>query len=67
MAFSKADLDAINAAIGSGALKVKYQDREVTYQDMAGLIRARNLILNDVEPERRTSSQRFATFSKGLE
>lgn len=67
MAFTQTDLDAINEAIASGALKVKYQDREVTYQTFDDLTKARNLILNEIEPARKASGgRRFAMFSKGL-
>lgn len=44
MAFSQSDLDAINTAIASGALKVKYADREVQYQSLADLLKIKGLI-----------------------
>ncbi|MFZ9921955.1 MAG: phage head-tail joining protein [Candidatus Nanopelagicaceae bacterium] len=37
-----ADLTAIEAAINSGATKVKYQDREVTYNSLAELYKIRD-------------------------
>ena len=46
MAFSQTDLDAIDAAIASGALRVKYKDREVQYQSLADLLSARSVIAN---------------------
>lgn len=49
MAFTASDLATIDGAIASGALKVRFADgREVTYQDIAGLMRARSLIQSDI-------------------
>lgn len=44
MAFTSTDLDAIEAAIASGQLRVDYQDRSVTYRSVGELLRARDLI-----------------------
>ena len=44
MAFTQNDLDVIDAAIASGALRVKYKDREVQYQSLADLLTARSII-----------------------
>lgn len=41
MAISQADIDALDAAIVSGALSVEYDGRKVTYQNTAQLIAAR--------------------------
>jgi hypothetical protein len=49
MAWTQADLDAINAAIATGAKRVRYQTHEVEYQSMADLLRARDLIKSEVE------------------
>lgn len=48
MAWTQADLDAIDEVIASGELTVKYRDREVTYRSMDDLLRARKLILSDL-------------------
>lgn len=38
MAYSQSDLDALDRAIGTGALKVKFADgREVTYRSLADM------------------------------
>jgi hypothetical protein len=37
MAWTAADLSALEAAIASGVTKVKYQDREVTYGSLADM------------------------------
>jgi hypothetical protein len=49
MAFTSSDLATIDAAIATGALRVKFADgREVTYQTGADLLRARALIQSEV-------------------
>ena len=39
MAYTQADLDAIQKAVASGALTVKHRDRQVTYRSLAELER----------------------------
>lgn len=39
MAYTQADLDAIQEALASGALTVKHRDRQVTYRSLAELER----------------------------
>ena len=41
MAFTQADLDTINKAIGNGALEVRFADRTVTYRSMEELLKAK--------------------------
>ena len=43
MAWSQADLDALDDAIKSGTRQVRFADREVTYMSMDDLLKARNL------------------------
>jgi hypothetical protein len=43
MAWTQADLDALDAAIKSGTRQVRFADREVTYMSMDDLLKARNL------------------------
>lgn len=51
MAFTQTDLDAIQAAIGSGVLKVRYADsREVTYQSLDDLLKAEKRIKDAIAP-----------------
>lgn len=44
MAFTAADEAAIDAAIASGVLEVRYGDRIVRYQSLVDLIKARDVI-----------------------
>jgi hypothetical protein len=51
MAFTSADLDAIDRAIASGVLKVRFADgRQVDYRGTDDLLRARALIAGTVTP-----------------
>lgn len=54
--FTQAHLAAIEEAIAGGYLKVRYDDKEVTYQSMGDLLKARALIaaqVNQASPMRK--------------
>lgn len=63
MGFIQSDLDAINAAIGSGAREVQYATHKVVYNSLKDLIAARVLIEADVTGKRR-STRRIGVFFK---
>jgi len=65
MAFQQSDLDEIEKAIGSGALMVKFADREVTYRNMDEMMRARDLIRKELGLTCKTG-RIYANFDKGL-
>ncbi len=44
MAFTTTELDILEKAIAAGVKKVKFADREVEYQSMADMMKARDLI-----------------------
>jgi hypothetical protein len=48
MAFTSADLMVIEKAIASGVLRVKFSDREVQYQSLSELFKARDAIKNSL-------------------
>lgn len=48
--FTQADLAAIDDAIASGYLEVKYEDKTVKYQTTDDLLKARALILSQLNP-----------------
>jgi len=48
MAFTQTDLDNINAAVGTGELSVEVNGRKVVYRSIDDLVKARNLIANDL-------------------
>ncbi|WFS01602.1 phage head-tail joining protein [Rhizobium tumorigenes] len=49
MAWTQADLDAINSSIATGAKKVRYQTHEVEYQSLSELLKVREMIKAEVE------------------
>lgn len=55
MAFTDAQLTAIEDAISKGELTVQFADRSVTYRSIKDLILARELILT----QRNTASRQF--------
>ena len=48
MAWTQADIDALDMAIKSGTRRVRFSDREVEYQSMSDLLTARNLASQEV-------------------
>jgi hypothetical protein len=67
MAWTQAQLDAIEAAIASGELTVHFGDRSVTYRSMDDLLKARAVIKDALQSEAGTAPDRFslAKTSKG--
>lgn len=49
MAWTQADLDVINAAIATGAKRVRFQSHEVEYHSLGDLLRARDAIKGEIE------------------
>lgn len=46
--FTVTQLEAIERAIASGTLKVRYDGKEVQYQDLPSLMSARNVIRDEL-------------------
>jgi hypothetical protein len=67
MAFTQAQLDALEAAITGGELKVKYGDKEVTYRTLDEMIRIRDMMRRDLGLASATNSRVYMTHSKGYE
>ena len=67
MAWTQQQLDAIEAAIASGELTVRFGDRAVTYRSMDELLQARAVIRETLAAESGTVTERFsfAQTSKG--
>jgi hypothetical protein len=59
MAWTQQQLDAIEAAIASGELTVRFGDRTVTYRSMDELLQARALIKQAVDEQAGTATDRF--------
>jgi|CXWL01.1.fsa_nt_gi hypothetical protein len=63
MAFSQTQLDALEAAIATGTLEVSVGDKKVRYQTTSDLIKARDLLrdqLNASKPLSRTSTSSYS-------
>lgn len=68
MAFTQTQLDALNAAIASGTLRVTYDGNTVEYRSMAELVRARTLVMNGLNTQAggAPTGRRFASYRSGL-
>jgi len=69
MAWTQTQLDALDVAIVSGSLRVRYSDREVMYRSLDEMIRIRDLMRADLGllGDNGGRSHMYAGFSKGLE
>ncbi len=67
MAWTQSQLDAIEAAIASGELTVRFGDRTVTYRSMDELLQARAVIKESIDAGAGKAADRFsfAQTSKG--
>lgn len=63
--FTLDQLAALTAAIATGALKVKYQDREVTYHSLADMIKLRDQMRQELGLSDQYRNRRYAQFGKG--
>jgi hypothetical protein len=60
MAWTQTQLDAIEAAIASGELTVRFGDRTVTYRSMEELLQARAVVKESLATEAGTTTDRFS-------
>jgi hypothetical protein len=67
MAFNQAQLDALDEAIASGSLKVKYADKELTYRSLSEMMQLRDLMAKSLGKKQSGSSRVYMSTSKGLE
>lgn len=63
--FTLEQLAALEAAIARGARKVKYSDKEVTYQTLSEMLQLRDLIRRELGLAAK-SKRLMAEFDKGL-
>ena len=56
MAWTQADLDSIDAAIGTGQRRVRLNGREVEYHSVDQMLTARDAIRNDINKEAAATS-----------
>lgn len=66
MAFTQEQLDALEAAIASGTLEVRVGDKVVRYQTTADMIRARDLMRDQIIGQSSGGGDRtsFASFCR---
>jgi hypothetical protein len=65
MAWTQADLDAINSAIATGAKRVRFQTHEVEYQSVSDLLKVRDVIKAEVEGENEIGGPIFTEYYGG--
>jgi hypothetical protein len=63
MAFSQAQLDALDDAIAAGVLTYEYQGKRIQYQSLSDMLAARNLIQRELGG---TSGNAPASYSLGV-
>lgn len=56
MAFTSADLAAIDAAIAAGENTVEVNGRKIVYRDVEQLIKARNLIASQISSDTQSNN-----------
>jgi hypothetical protein len=66
MAWTTADLTAIEEAIATGAKRVRFQTHEVEYHSVADMLRVRDVIKGEVNPTEAPSHAVVARFHRGF-
>lgn len=66
MSFTKAQLQALDAIIVQGVSSVKYQDREVRYQDIEKLMQLREKINQTLQQDAHKPQRIYTQFNSGL-
>lgn len=69
MAFTQADLDAIDEALKTGAKKVKFRDKEMEFNTPEELLQVRAVIQSELgqSVSTRRPSRLFGNFGKGTQ
>jgi len=65
VAFSQAQLDALDEALATGALSVKYADRSVTYRSLSDMIALRDRMARTLESPKRPIVSTAVFYSGG--
>lgn len=66
MAWTVDQLQALEAAIAQGAMRVKYADHEVQYRSLDEMLRLRDMMRRDLGLSDTSRDSMYPTFSKGL-
>lgn len=67
MAWTSADLTAIEKAIATGARRVRFQTHEVEYHSAGEMLRVRDAIKAAIEPASSSGGVMIARYSDGFE
>ncbi len=67
MAFTVTTLNDLEKAIGSGARRIQYQDREVDLRTQKDMLALRRLIRKDLGLDQPKSRRLGSSYSKGLD
>ncbi|MEM7308894.1 MAG: hypothetical protein AAF682_19585 [Planctomycetota bacterium] len=66
MPYTQAQLTALEDALALGAVRVKYEDRDVTYRSVAEMEALRGRMRRELGLASVGQRRRYAQFSKGL-
>lgn len=66
MAFTLDQLTALDAAIATGSLEVKYADKQVTYRSLAEMLRIRALMATELGLVSTSRNRIYGEFHSGL-
>lgn len=66
MAWTQADLAALEAAIATGAKRVRFQTHEVEYQSLKDLLTARDIIRDELSGSSSQSGVLFSEYQGGV-
>lgn len=66
MAFTSEQLAALEAAIAEGALRVRYDGKEVQYRSLSEMMQIRNMMRQQLLGPGRTTNRKYLTYRPDL-
>lgn len=66
MAFTTAQLEALDEAIAMGATEVQYKDKKVTYRTLAQMMQLRDYMARTLGLKTSSAARIYPTLSKGM-
>lgn len=64
--FTQEAYTALCAAIGQGAARVKYEGKEVDFRSLNDMLRIKGLMEKSLFPNKKTTSRKYISFTKGF-
>lgn len=64
--FTQSQLDALNAAIASGTLRVTYDGKTIEYRSMAELLQAKSIVERSLQPVASRVTGYNPVYDKGI-